>query len=121
MRVLRASITYTRQCRVPSVQISKRVRPAADERVVAGLLGRWTEQIGQTGVPPGHAGASLHAAGEGGGARAERSFDNHQRDPRRVKHRGQLYRQHDEGCRDLELSAERATLRVVHHLQEYLR
>lgn len=85
---------------------------------MAAVLGRRTEQIGQASVSQGHAGAPVHASGEGG-ARAERPFGNHQRDPGRSQYRRQLHRQHDEGCRNLELSAEGAALGVVHHFQEY--
>jgi len=58
-----------------SVRIPKRVR-VANKRMVA-ILGHRTEQIGQTDIPPGHAGATLYATGEGDRTRAERSFDNY--------------------------------------------
>lgn len=115
--ILLASDSYEAmsQC---SVRIQKLVR-LADERMVALLGPSWTKQIGQTDISQGHASTSLHAAGEGR-ARAERSFGDHQRDPGCLEHRGQLYRQYDEGRRDLELSAEGTALGIVHHLQEHL-
>lgn len=112
--ILLASDSYEAmsQC---SVRIQKLIR-LADERMAA-LLG--SSRIGQTDISQGYTSTSLHAAGEDR-ARAERPFGNHQRNPGRLKHRGQLYRQYDEGRRDLELSAEGTTLGIVHNLQEHL-
>lgn len=90
-----------------------------DERMATLLGPSRTEQIRQTDISQGHASASLHAAGKDR-ARTERSFDDHQRDSGRFKHRGQLYRQYDEGRRDLELSIEGTALGIVHHLQKHL-